>query len=58
MPRLKAAGLDVAYEEFDDGHTIPSDIGRRAFIWFLGLEAIEETANTVVHSREAGIEFT
>jgi phospholipase/carboxylesterase len=58
MPRLKDAGLDVTYYEFDGGHTIPEDIGRKAFVWFLGTEAIPKIQGATVQSSEAGIEFT
>lgn len=58
VPKLEAAGLDVTYDEFDGGHTIPTDIGRSAFVWYLGSEAISETKGAKVHSREAGLEYT
>lgn len=34
-PRLDAAGYEVLYEEFPDGHVVPSDHARRALSWFL-----------------------
>lgn len=34
-PRLRAAGYDVIYEEFDGRHTVPPAIARRAFAWFV-----------------------
>jgi predicted esterase len=56
--RLKEQGLDVTYQEFDGGHTIPTDVGRSAFDWFLGPEAIEAVSHARVRASEAGIERT
>jgi phospholipase/carboxylesterase len=36
VPRLEAAGYEVAYREFPDGHTVPPGIARDAVAWFLG----------------------
>jgi phospholipase/carboxylesterase len=36
VPRLKAAGYEVEYREFPDGHTVPPGIARAAVTWFLG----------------------
>ena len=36
VPRLEAAGYEVAYREFPDGHTVPPEIARDALAWFLG----------------------
>ena len=36
VPRLKAAGYEVAYRESPDGHTVPPEIARDALAWFLG----------------------
>jgi predicted esterase len=38
VAKLRSARLKVDYFEFDGGHTIPVDVGRLAFNWFLGLE--------------------
>lgn len=35
IPRLRVAGYDVTYEEFDGGHNVPREITDRAFDWFL-----------------------
>jgi phospholipase/carboxylesterase len=35
VPRLREAGYVVAYEEFDGPHTVPHEIARRAFAWFM-----------------------
>lgn len=34
VPRLKAAGYDVEYEEFDGGHAVPREVGVRGLRWF------------------------
>jgi phospholipase/carboxylesterase len=34
VPRLRGLGYDVAYEEFDGGHTVPEEIVRRALAWW------------------------
>ena len=34
LPRLREAGYQVRYEEFDGPHTVPADVARRAFEWF------------------------
>jgi predicted esterase len=34
VPRLKAAGYDVIYEEFAGGHTVTPEIAGRSFRWF------------------------
>lgn len=34
VPRLKQAGYDVVYEEFDGGHTVPPFIAHAAAAWF------------------------
>ena len=33
--RLKTLGYDVTYREFDGGHTVPPEISRAAFEWFV-----------------------
>jgi predicted esterase len=33
VPELRAAGYDVAYEEFDGGHVVGPDLARRAVAW-------------------------
>ena len=33
---LRADGVDLTYEEFDDGHTVPARIARGAAEWLLG----------------------
>lgn len=38
VPRLKRAGYDVTYQEFDGPHTIPRDIGQKAVDWFMKAE--------------------
>lgn len=35
VPRLKDAGYDVRYHEFDGPHTVPPDIAQEALDWFL-----------------------
>jgi predicted esterase len=35
VPKLKNAGYDVRYHEFDGPHTVPPDIAREALTWFL-----------------------
>jgi predicted esterase len=34
VPRLRRAGYDVRYREFEGGHVEPSEIGREAAEWF------------------------
>jgi phospholipase/carboxylesterase len=34
VPRLRSAGYEVVYREFDGPHTIPEDIAREALEWF------------------------
>jgi phospholipase/carboxylesterase len=34
-PRLRRAGYDLRYREFDGGHTVPADIARGAVAWWL-----------------------
>jgi predicted esterase len=34
VPRVRRAGYDVTYREFDDPHTVPAEIGREAVAWF------------------------
>jgi predicted esterase len=36
VPVLKQAGYAVTYREFDGPHTVPPEIAREAFRWFLG----------------------
>jgi phospholipase/carboxylesterase len=36
VPRLKGAGYDVRYHEFDGPHTVPEGIAREALDWFTG----------------------
>lgn len=36
VPRLRSAGYEVVYREFDGPHTIPEDIAREALEWFTG----------------------
>jgi phospholipase/carboxylesterase len=35
VPLLREAGYHVQYEEFDGPHTVPHDIARRGFSWFI-----------------------
>jgi predicted esterase len=35
VPKLKADGYDVTYQEFDGPHTVPPDIARSAATWML-----------------------
>lgn len=35
VPRLRDAGCEVAYREFDAGHVVPPDIARQAVAWLL-----------------------
>jgi phospholipase/carboxylesterase len=35
-PDFKLAGYDVTFKEFDGPHTVPPDMARAAFEWFLG----------------------
>ena len=37
VPRLREAGYTVEYEEFDGPHTVPHEVARRGFSWFLRL---------------------
>lgn len=41
VPYLENAGYDVTYQEFEDGHVLPSTISNQAMDWFLGV--IEES---------------
>jgi predicted esterase len=34
VPRLRALGYDVTYDEFDGGHDVPDSIVRRAMDWW------------------------
>jgi phospholipase/carboxylesterase len=34
VPRLKSAGYDVRYREFDGPHTVPPEVAREALDWF------------------------
>lgn len=36
VPRLRNAGYEVVYREFDGPHTVPEDIAREALKWFTG----------------------
>ena len=36
VPRLRHAGYDVTYEEFDGGHVVPPALARRALRWVDG----------------------
>jgi phospholipase/carboxylesterase len=36
VPRLKRAGYDVRYHEFDGPHTVPEELAREALDWFAG----------------------
>ncbi len=36
VPRLKALGYDVTYKEYDGKHTLPPEIRREAYSWWLG----------------------
>lgn len=36
VPRLRSAGYEVLYREFDGPHTVPEDIAREAVEWFMG----------------------
>ncbi|CAI8917545.1 alpha/beta hydrolase [Methylocaldum szegediense] len=36
VPKLKRAGYDVSYQEFEGGHVVPSEIARQATRWFAG----------------------
>ena len=40
VPRLRQAGYDLLYAEFDGPHTIPTPIAREALTWFLTPESI------------------
>ena len=35
VPRLKRAGYDVRYREFDGGHVVPPEIGNEAVDWLI-----------------------
>jgi phospholipase/carboxylesterase len=35
VPKLKGAGFEVLYREFDGGHSVPADVAREAMVWFL-----------------------
>jgi phospholipase/carboxylesterase len=58
VPKLKAIGLEVTYQEFDGAHTIPADVSRRAFTWFLGIKALAEARGGTVRRSEVGVELT
>lgn len=36
VPTFRSDGYDVEYVEFEGGHEVPPEIGRRALDWFLG----------------------
>jgi phospholipase/carboxylesterase len=36
VPRLRSAGYEVLYHEFDGPHMVPEDIAREALEWFTG----------------------
>ncbi len=36
VPSLRGAGYDVAFEEFEGGHTVPPAVADRAVSWWLG----------------------
>lgn len=36
VPPLRRAHVDVEYQEFDGGHTVPADIARQSLRWLLG----------------------
>ena len=36
VPRLRRAGYDVRYREFDGGHTVPAELARDAVAWWYG----------------------
>jgi phospholipase/carboxylesterase len=35
VPVLRAGGLDLAYEEFDGGHSVPRELAQRAVEWII-----------------------
>ena len=35
VPVLRAGGLDLVYEEFDGGHSVPRELARRAVRWMI-----------------------
>jgi phospholipase/carboxylesterase len=39
VPVLRAGGLDLVYEEFDGGHTVPRELARRAVTWMIEARA-------------------
>jgi predicted esterase len=58
VPQLETAGFRVKYHEFQGGHTIPPEIAKEAFTWFLGESAAEEVEASTIPSRQSGIEKT
>jgi phospholipase/carboxylesterase len=40
VPRLRDAGYEVRYREFDGGHTVPPEIARAGLSWFLAASAV------------------
>lgn len=56
VPRLRDGGFQVNYEEFEGGHTIPPEIAKKSFNWFLG--SSQNTQGAHVPSTQSGIEFT
>jgi phospholipase/carboxylesterase len=58
VPRLEDQGFDVKYHEFNGEHTIPAEIAREAFVWFLGTEATRPVEESIVPTTQSGIEFT
>lgn len=41
VPRLKALGYDVLYREYDGKHTLPPEIRRDAYLWWLGRSPLQ-----------------
>lgn len=58
LSQLKDEGLDFEYREFEGPHTIPPEIAKEAFVWFLGSEAKQEAQESMVPVARSGIELT
>jgi phospholipase/carboxylesterase len=45
VPRLRALGYRVAYQEFDGGHSVPAEVAAEAISWFLDEAGSPTTAS-------------
>lgn len=58
LPKLRKIGLNVTYREFQEGHTLPEEIVKEAFEWFLGPRMARHVDLEEIHTRETGLEST